>query len=206
MQPEGAAIRRNDADRFVVARLRDAGVVCGSVWDFVTGATPAAAVPVLLELLDVVEEEMILQGIVRALRTKAAKGRAEEPLIALFRQLPSTTSPGLKWAIANTLGGLDRQRYARELLELALDSVHGTDRQMIVDALSTLKGGHITDALISLLDDDDVSGHAIGALRQRHAKEAIPVLKTFEGHPNAWKRRSAARAVKAIISYHSTRH
>ena len=198
--------RRREADRLVVTRLFEVGVNCDSVYDLVMGPTPAAAVPVLLDLLEVIEEPVIAEGIVRALRTNAAKKRAEESLIALFRRLPSGPTNGLKWAIGNTLGGLDRQRYAAELLELALDKAHRSDRQMIVDALATVKGGEITQALVDLLGDDEVNGHAIGALRRRHAREALPALKGFEDHPSVWKRKIAARAILAITRYHASRH
>ncbi len=205
IDPDILAYRQAE-DRLVVARLREAGILCDSVYDFVNGPTPRSAVPVLVTLLDVIREHVILQGIVRALRTKSAKGKVEARLIALFRSLPTELDDGLKWAIGNTLGGLDRQAIAEDLLTLAADKSQGSGRQMIVDALWSIKGAHVTEALIELLADEDVNGHAISALRRRHAREAIPTLERFEEHPNAWKRNSAARAISAIRRFNSTRH
>src|ERR1700761_2181229 len=90
-------IPRREADRLVVTKLGEAGVRCASIYDFVNGPTPKAAVPVLLDLLGKIEEPVILEGVVRALMTKSAKGRAEQPLIALFKRLQSGPGPGLKW-------------------------------------------------------------------------------------------------------------
>ncbi len=191
---------RAEQNQIAVDALRAAGVVCNSIFDLVSGATPNAAVPVLIGLLQTLDEVVICEGLVRALRVDAAKGLAETHLIALFRRLPTndqTTS--LKWAIGNTLEGLDRQRHVEDLIDLALDRSHGMPRQMIVSALARLKNQRVTPALIELLDDEDVNGHAIGALRLRKVREAVPRLVLFERHDNAWKRKTARAAIEAIL-------
>ncbi|HXV03822.1 MAG TPA: hypothetical protein VFP24_09650, partial [Gaiellaceae bacterium] len=54
---------------------------------------------------------------------------------------------------------------------------HGTARQMLCDALKRTKDPRAPDVLIELIDDDDVAGHAILALRLYGPKTSLPHLR-----------------------------
>jgi HEAT repeat protein len=69
---------------------------------------------------------------------------------------------------------------------------------MVISALGFVKNPQATPTLIELLDDEQVNGHVIGALRARRVVAAIPLLARFEEHPNAWIRRSARNAIAAL--------
>jgi HEAT repeat protein len=196
--------QRAAADRAVIAELLANGIPCASIFDFVNGPTPPRAVPVLVSLLDRVTDPMILEGVVRALCIKDARGRAEAKLIELFRTLPADAYGGTKWAIGNTLSRLDRQRFSGDLIQLALDAQHGVARQMIVDALGSIRSPEAEAVLIRLLEDDDVNGHAISALRFRKSMRSLAHLDGLREHPNPWKRKSAIKAAAAIRKYYAS--
>ena len=134
-----------------------------------------AAVPVLVEWLPRVETALVKERIVRSLTgEKAATPLALEPLVAEFRR---ADDDGLKWAIGNALATLADDSIADELVELARDRRHGRSREMLMDALARTKDERALDALIELVDDDDVAGHAISALRRLGPKSSLPYLE-----------------------------
>lgn len=196
--------RRATADAAVVAELVANGIPCASIFDFVNSPTPPHAVPVLVGLLDRVTDPMILEGLVRALCTKDARGKAEAKLIELFRILPADAYGETKWAIGNTLSRLARQRFSGDLIQLALDTQHGLARQMVVDALGSIRSPEAEAALIRLLEDEDVNGHAISALRFRKSKQSLAHLDRLREHSNPWKRKSAINAAAAIRRHHAS--
>jgi HEAT repeat protein len=133
-----------------------------------------AAVPVLVEWLPRVETALVKERIVRSLTgEKAATPLALEPLVAEFRR---ADDDGLKWAIGNALATLADDSIAEELVELARDRRHGRSREMLMDALARTKDERALDALVELVDDDDVAGHAISALRRLGPKSSLPYL------------------------------
>ena len=52
--------------------------------------------------------------------------------------------------------------------------------------------------LISLLDDDDVDGHAIAALSKFKDIELIKYIEPFLNHKMTWKRNEAKKAIKKL--------
>jgi HEAT repeat protein len=141
-----------------------------------------------------------LEGVVRALATTAARGRAERPLISLFRSLVADTDriALLKWTIGNTLSVLDQDALGEELLAIAADRSHGTSRQMIVAGLQHLGTPDPTSTLIDLLEDETVNGHAAVALGQRRSERALQHLGAFAERERGWKRRNALTAIRRI--------
>jgi len=69
---------------------------------------------------------------------------------------------------------------------------------MIVLALSRMKDPRVVPALCGLLDDDDVVGHALIALRRLRAREAVPAIEGCLGHPQAWVRDEAKKALAKL--------
>jgi HEAT repeat protein len=134
-----------------------------------------AAAPVLVDWLPRVKTPLVKERIVRSLTgEKAATPLALEPLVAEFRR---ANDHGLKWAIGNALATLADGSIADELVELARDRRHGSSREMLMDALARTKDERALDALVELVDDADVAGHAISALRGLGPKSSLPYLE-----------------------------
>ena len=136
-----------------------------------------AAAPVLVEWLprtaDPVEKEVIASSLTG---TKTASAAATRAILAEFRNAPLDDET-TKWAFANALATLADEGAAEDLIELIRDKRHGRARQMLCDALKRTKDPRAPDVLIELIDDDDVAGHAILALRRYGPKSARPHLR-----------------------------
>jgi HEAT repeat protein len=134
-----------------------------------------AAAPVLVDWLPRVKTALVKERIVRSLTgEKTATPLALEPLVAEFRR---ADDHGLKWAIGNALATLADDSIADELVELGRDRRHGGSREMLMDALARTKDERALDALVDLVDDDAVAGHAISALRRLGPKSSLPYLE-----------------------------
>jgi HEAT repeat protein len=134
-----------------------------------------AAVPVLVDRLPRARTALVKERIVRSLTgEKAATPIALKPLVEEFRR---ADEHGLKWAIGNALATLADDSIADELVDLAKDRRHGRAREMLMDALARTKDERALGALVELVDDDDVSGHAISALRRLGPKTSLPYLE-----------------------------
>jgi HEAT repeat protein len=136
-----------------------------------------AAAPILVEWLPRVREPADTEVIARSLTgTKSAAALAARALTAAFRGLPPEQD-SVKWAIGNALATLADAGVADDLLELLRDSRHGYSRQLLCDALKRTKDPRAANALIEAIDDDDIAGHAILALRSYGPKSALPHLR-----------------------------
>jgi HEAT repeat protein len=163
-----AGIRDDDFGFFAARDIPEAGIRAPR-FDF------EAAAPVLVDWLPRVETALVKERIVRSLTgEKAATPLALELLVAEFRR---ADDHGLKWAIGNALATLADDSIADELVELAQDRRHGSSREMLMDALARTKDERALGALVELVDDDDVAGHAISALRRLGPKRSLPYLE-----------------------------
>ena len=163
-----AGIRDDDFGFFAARDIPEAGIRAPR-FDF------EAAAPVLVDWLPRVKTALVKERIVRSLTgEKAATPLALEPLVAEFRR---ADDHGLKWAIGNALATLADDSIADELVELAQDRRHGSSREMLMDALARTKDQRALGALVELVDDDDVAGHAISALRRLGPKSSLPYLE-----------------------------
>src|SRR5918999_728445 len=136
------------------------------------------AAPILVRwlprLCDPVEKEMLARSLTGV---KAGRSQAARASVAAFRNA-DIEAESEKWAYGNALATLAGAEIADDLLELVRDRRHGHARQMLCDALKRTKDPRAPDALIELIDDDDVAGHAISALRSYGPKTALPHLRT----------------------------
>jgi hypothetical protein len=93
----GDVMNRIDEDsQLVVNSLREAGVQVSDIYDLVNGPTPREAVPVLVQLLPLLDNNSIKEGVIRALGDKAARGLAAGPLLAELKRLGGT-KPLMGW-------------------------------------------------------------------------------------------------------------
>ncbi len=136
-----------------------------------------AAAPILVRWLPRVRDPVEKEVLARSLAgTRRAPHGAAQVLIEEFRRADPDAWLE-KWAYANTLAVLAGPEDADDLLELLRDRRHGRAREMLCDALKRTKDPRAPDALIDLIEDDDVSGHAILALRRYGPKSALPHLR-----------------------------
>jgi hypothetical protein len=157
-----------------------------------------AAIPILIKWLPIVTNEHVKEFIVRALSVPWAKPVACIPLISEFRRLPTKTRLSVRWAIGNALEAVADDSVFEELSELARDKQYGRDREMVVLALGKMKNPKSVDVLVELLDDDDVAGHAVAALRKLCIEATRPHLERFVDHPKTWVRNEAKKALAKL--------
>jgi hypothetical protein len=164
------------------------------------GVNYKAVVPLLIDWLPRVDDPTVKESIVRALTVRWAKGTASPALIEEFNAAPMSEveGVGVKWAIGNALSVVADDRVFERLAAIAEDKRHGHDREMVALALGNMKNPHTVDVLVRLLDDDQVSGHAIMALGKLRAKSARGKVERFVQHPKAWIRREARKALKRM--------
>jgi hypothetical protein len=137
-----------------------------------------AAAPILTRWLPRAQTPLVKERIVRSLTgEKAATPHALRPLVDEFRAAGDEEETGLQWAIGNALATLADDSIADDLIGLARDRQHGRGRQMLMDALARTKDERALDLLVELVDDDDVAGHAISALRRLGPKSSLPYLE-----------------------------
>ena len=169
------------------------GVIEPSVFDV------RGAVPVLLGLLPTVADPDALAAVVAHLATPYARPAAAGPLLALFRRIQEGDSP-LKWTLGNALSVVTTPDHREELLELALDEMHGRGRQMLVERLARISGDpRIVEALRTLATDPGVALHAQAGLRRRlGATAAADIIRPLLTHPAEGVRRGAQYNLRKI--------
>jgi hypothetical protein len=136
-----------------------------------------AAAPILVRWLprvpDAVEKEVIARSLTGV---KTARRESARAIVAEFRNA-DMDAVSEKWAYGNALATLADGEIADDLLELVRNRRHGRSRQMLCDALKRTKDPRVPDALIELIDDDDIAGHAISALRSYGPKTSLQHLR-----------------------------
>lgn len=131
-----------------------------------------AAMPVLLMLLPSLTEPKVVEAVARHLRRPWARPLAFQPLLQAFRTwAPREQLAG--WAIGDALATSATVRDADVLLDLVTDRNYGKSRQMIVHSLWRFRRDERTVVvLLRLIEDPDISLHAMSALRRSEGNEA----------------------------------
>ena len=92
-----------------------------------------------------------------------------------------------------------------KIVEIVLNRENGKAREMFVLGLGKIRNPRSTEVLIGLLNDKQVAGHAVMALRKLKAPEALDHVERFAGHPQSWVRNEAKKAIAEIMKAHSFR-
>ena len=183
----------------VRAALEQVGVEISDIWDLVNSrATPKPAVDTLIGLLTEIEDPKIKEGIVRALADRKARGIAVRPLLEAMGESHGNRS--LCWAIGNTLSVLVQpsDEVFEELEALIVDSDLGAGRQMLTDALVKVRHPRAVEVLLSILNQEEMTGHAINALGRLRALDARTPIAAHLESPNRWVRKEAKKAIARI--------
>ena len=167
------------------------------IYDFVNGSTPLEAVPVLIQLLPVLEDGAIKEGVIRALGDKTARGIAAHPLIEELKRIGSS-SPLLGWVIANSLAEIVELSDFEELRSLVRDASLGKAREMLVLALARTRHPDVAAELAQLTDDEAVAGHIVIAAGEIGASQLRLFVERqlIGGRP--WVRKEARKALRRI--------
>lgn len=125
-----------------------------------------AAIPVLLGALDVVTDRSVKEALVRELSVPEA--RASSVAARLLQEFESEGGDSAYAAmVGSALAVVADDSCATDLARLSTDARFGRARRGLVDALGRAGDRNVVPVLRGLLDDDDVVGPALGALRKR---------------------------------------
>lgn len=184
----------------VVGALRSQGVTVETVWDLVNTSAPYPhAIDLLIQLLPVVHDVTVKEGIVRALTVREAKGKASQALISEFKSAGfGPEVHGLKWAIGNALHTVALPHDAHEILELTKDDRNASTRQFLCRTLGKLKYRASIPTLIRLLQVTELCVPAMEGLRSLLAVEARASIEPLLSHPMKHVRVSATKALLAF--------
>jgi hypothetical protein len=179
----------------LLGALAEAGAPVDSVWNWSNSATPAPAIPVLLEWLGRIgpEQVRLREGMVRALTTRAARPEAAAVITAeMRRQAPHATDWTTLWVYGNALSVVADDAAFGEVAGLAVDSSLGRAREMLPGALGKMATPRATDVLVGLLGDPDISGQVVVALGRRRGVPA-EAFDPFLDDSRPWVRKAALR-------------
>ena len=151
-------------------------------------------IPLIIGCIQSVDSERDKEFLVRCLGVKGFY-EASRPLVNEFYRSNSIL---LKWAIGNTLSIIKDPDILPDLIKIAQNKEHGIARQMIVDGLGFYKTDDVKNVLVELLTDDDVTGHAISAIRKIGDKELARHIEPFMDHEKTWIRNEAIKTVKKL--------
>jgi hypothetical protein len=131
------------------------------------------------------------------LRRPWARPDAFSSLLSAFRRwAPRDRIVG--WTIGDSLASAAEIKDLDVLLELVEDRKYSSARQMLVESRWRFcRDPRVGQALERLIEDPDVSLHAMSALRRAIGIDAaLPSLRRVrDGHPDEKVRRQASRAV-----------
>lgn len=159
------------------------------------------AIPVLLEHIQRNSHSDVKMILLRLLSVRWVKGNAAEVLLKEFERLPA--EDGSRWYFGDALTFLATPSVLENLIAIVTNPANGKAREMFVLALARIRDPRSIETVITLLDDEQVAGHAIVALRKLKATEALDHLARFGDHPKTWVRNEAKKAISALLKVQS---
>ena len=182
----------------MLGELRSAGIDTGDFGSFGRAAPApfghADAAPILLRWLPQIDDTRVRESIVRSL-TEEPVARELGAARVLVGEFPrSSDDDSTRWAIGNALATLADASVADDVIRLLRDRRYGAARQMLCDALKRTGDPRAPAVLVELIDDDEVAGHAVSALRSYGPRKAVPLLREAKPRLEALAARSTATA------------
>lgn len=180
--------------------LREVGISINTIYDLVNTNNPyPKAIPILIDFLEnkKVQHNQVIEGIIRALAVKEAVSIANRHLIKLYNESVKEDAT-FCWAIGNTVDAIVCDDDIDDVIKIVKDKSNGVSRQMFVLALGKVKSVKAEQALISLLDDDEVSPHALDALGRLKSQKAKSKISELTNHQKPLIRKEAQKALKKI--------
>ncbi|MBB1195893.1 HEAT repeat domain-containing protein [Curtobacterium flaccumfaciens] len=181
----------------ILADLRALGYDFSNLSAFAqSGSRYKDAVPTLLEWLRKARTPMMQRAVARTLTNPSAKGAAMPALVEAFRNF--TDEADTRWAVGNSIEAAYVETYFDDVAALALDPQYGRARQMVALALGKSKRPEAVDVLLQLMDDHDISGHAVFALSKRPNPRARAAFEEKLTDDRPWVRKKAALGLRKI--------
>lgn len=185
--------------RRVTELVRARGLQIHDLQDLLKGRLPSAIVPVLIMALAEVETATVREIIVRALTDPAARGLAAKPLIRELERARADRDELLAWAIGNALCQVGDDSVSDDILDALRDPTLGNARETLAESLGRVrKRPEVVQALVALLDEGHITGHAIRALGKLGAWEARAKVEPFLTHKMPWVRKEATKALERM--------
>ncbi len=138
------------------------------------------------------------ENVIRSLARKEAKAVANEALFMEYERAKNKADQLYLWAIGNSIEVIVGDDDFDSIRKIVTNPENGMSRQMFVLALGKIKTQASEDLLIGLLDDKEVQGHALGALRKLKSKKAAEKASLLLSSPNAWIRKEAKKLLDKI--------
>lgn len=179
--------------------LHEVGIQCADVWDLVKIKTPyPKGIDILISHLRKPYHDKNKEGIIRALTTKEAQGKAAPALIAEYEKT-SKEKNNLRWVIGNAIATVMTLMEVEWIYSTVIDKSNSGSRSQLVLALGTVKAEKSEDILIDLLDDGDVAPQALAALGKLKSKKAKDkIIQMRENTKDSLIRLEATKALKKI--------
>jgi HEAT repeat protein len=165
----------------------------------------ARAAPILLRWLPQIEDPGARESIVRSL-TAEPEARSNDAARVLVTEFARSSDDNTRWAIGNALATLAEPSVATDLIRLLCDRRYGTARQMLCEAVERTGDVRTALVLVEMINDDDVAGHAVAALRSfgrrdpAKIRDARSKLEELAQRPTAtpFARKQARQALAEI--------
>ncbi|WIE83498.1 HEAT repeat domain-containing protein [Curtobacterium sp. MCPF17_021] len=154
------------------------------------------AIPLLIEWLRKARTPMMQRAVAHTLTNPSAKGAAMPALVEAFRNF--TDEADTRWAVGASIESAYVDTYFDDVAALALDPQYGGARQMVALALGKSKRPEAVDVLLQLMDDHDISGHAVFALSKRPNPQAREAFEEKLTDDRPWVRKKAALGLRKI--------
>ena len=153
------------------------------------------ALPFLLKWLPVITQPQVRSDLVNTLATPWASPVAAKPLIKEFKREAADSDESIRWAIGNALSFVADDSVREAVTDLVCDKRYGRSREMLAVALANMSPDRVFPILVSLLDDEELVGHAIIGLAKLKLPAARPYFQKYIDHPKQWVREEAIRAL-----------
>jgi HEAT repeat protein len=198
-----SSIMDNDIIKSIFSKY---GIELNNIYDLINSREEYDDIlPLLIKILqaNILNDGNIIEGIVRALTVKEAKGLAEKTLLESYNSLkPDQRRGNLGWAYGNAIEYLysDKNIDVDEIINIIREKSNGMSRQMFVLALGKTKKHKekVENLLIELTNDSDVALHAITSLYKLKSIKAVPRMKELTNSPKAPIRKKAEFFLKKI--------
>lgn len=188
----------NDEVAPLLDDLNGIGVRVISIWDLVnTDDKYPNAIPILLTHLIKDYCAKTKEAIIRALAVKEAIGKVSPILLDECSKITKDDT-SLRWAIGNTIYVTITKDDVERIFSIVQDKENGLSRQMFVAALGKIKSEKVEEVLIKLLDDEEVTLHALEALGRMKSKKARDKVLILTKHSNVLIRKEAQKALKKL--------
>jgi hypothetical protein len=176
----------------LLMELRAAGYEAYDLADFAHQKLPSKkAAEILVEWLGRIDDPIARSNIATALTEAKARSVATQPLLDLFRDLPSDAWE--KDRVAAAVGTLARDDHFEQVADLVRDPRHGHYRHYLFWAIGYMKDPRAVELCLELLDDDEVGMSALRSLADLRSERARPVLERIADEPTTRGRSDEAQ-------------